>query len=269
MIYVNRREMDSYLERCSKSLSTFLEDELPLFQTGLYESCREHLVYFRSFLQAHYVEKFGHYPPTGPESRIFPKDAYELMTTEFQNLYQFLVDENSSPNDGSPPQAQGRLRVLQSVQAFDQRHFYDPLPHPLPLLPQVFIESPPPSRRRFIWDGKLDVDDRVANFKALAKATHRRKAELLDCDLVRSYREFEQECMFLNKDNKLSLSDARKVRWILIYAMLQTLLFATKIANEVCNIGNVHYDVCVRCCPPWQDETSNYLAHKEDVIATH
>jgi hypothetical protein len=259
--------MDDRLERCGRSLATFLEDELSSTNLGLSLGCRAHLDRFRAVLQAYYVEKFGYYPPSGrPESTssIFPKCIYESMRVEFQNLYDLLVDEKLTYGNCGP--AQGGLCVLQNVQAFDQRNFYEPLPHPLPLLPEVAQEASRPASRRLSWAGsllrkhdKLEPDGRLVNLSSLAKASNGRKTELLRCPLVRAYREFEKECIFPNvtadKNAKLSLADARKVRWIMIYAMLQTLNSATEIPDEVRD-SDVSYNLCIPTagCPPWQDE---------------
>lgn len=50
--------------------------------------------------------------------------------------------------------------------------------------------------------------------------------------------------------------DARKVRWILIYTILQTLLSATRIPAQVRDIQNLSYNLCVLTagCPPWKEE---------------
>src|SRR5450432_3372550 len=129
--------MDTRLGMCGKSLGNFLEDELSTANIGLSANARDHLDRFRAFLQAYYVDKFGYFPPSPTQEGItvFPKHVYERMAMEFQNLYEFLVDENFTSSDTSPLPAQGGICVLQNVQAFDQRNHHDPLPHPLPLLP--------------------------------------------------------------------------------------------------------------------------------------
>lgn len=281
MIRIGRFEMDDSLERCGKSLATFLEEELSPCHLGLTPGGREHLERFRSFLQGFYVEKFGYYPPTSPFSKLkaFPREAYEVMANEFGHLYDFLVDETFVPGNNSPVAAQGGLCVLQSVQSFNERHFYKPLPHPLPLLPEAIAEAPKPMGHRIsdavkpisrrlslmtnIKADKNKLDTRLVTLNSLAKASNRRKTELLRCPLVRAYRIFETDCVFPNvtadKKTHLSLADARKVRWILIYAMLQTLLCATKIPDEVRDVDAVPYCLYVSTagCPPWQKSVSS------------
>lgn len=154
---------------------------------------------------------------------------------------------------------------MQNLQSFDQRYKYTPLPHPVPLLPQ--IEEPQASKpalnRRFSWTpkaNKMKPDTRLVAFAALSKATNRKDPVLYDCSLVRAYRGFEKDCIFspskADRGDKLSLTDARKVRWILIYTILQTLLSASRVPEQVSNAQNVPYDLSVLTagCPPWKDE---------------
>lgn len=137
--------MDMRLDYCGRRLGTFLEEDLSDAHLGLSSAARAHLDKFRSFLQSHFVAKLGYYPPTSctDKSAAFPKNVYGQMASEFQKLYDFLVDTSVTATDSMPVisiSQQGGICVAQSVQAFDQRHKYQPLAHPVPLLPE-FEES--------------------------------------------------------------------------------------------------------------------------------
>ncbi|TVY76124.1 hypothetical protein LSUE1_G007131 [Lachnellula suecica] len=259
----SRLEMDMRLDDCGRRLGTFLEEDLCDARLGLSTGARTHLDKFRSFLQSHFVAKLGYYPPTSSVAKdaSFPKNIYGQMCSEFQKLYDFLVDTSITVSDSMPLSQQGGICVLQNVQFFDQRHKYEALLHPVPLLPE--IEKPKPSNKRFTWNIKADKmkpDQRLVAFSALSKATNRRNSKLQECSLVRAYRGFEKECVFsptkTDKNDKLSQTDARKVRWILVYTILQTLLSATRVPEEVRDIHNVPYNMCVLTagCPPWKEE---------------
>ncbi|KAN0114807.1 hypothetical protein V8E51_004351 [Hyaloscypha variabilis] len=264
----SRFEMDMRLDNCGRKLGSFLSDDLSEAHLGLSPAARAHLDRFRTFLQSYYVAKLGYYPPTSCEARsaAFPKNIFGQMCQEFQKLYDYLVDSNFTSSDTLPISHQGGICVQQTVDSFNQRHKLPPLLHPLPLLPEVKEESAtqrPSLNRRFSFMPKADKmkpDARLVAFSSLCKATNRTDQSLFDCTLVRAYRGFEKECSFSNSkvdnNDKLSQSDARKVRWILIYATLQTLLSATMPPEQVRDIQNVPYNICVLTagCPPWKEQ---------------
>lgn len=264
----SRFEMDMRLDACGRRLATFLLDDLSDAHLGLSSGARAHLDKFRSFLQSYFIAKFGYYPPAAaePGSAAFPKPIYSQMCTEFQKLYDFLVDPSCTTEDSNLPiSRQGGICVLQNVQAFDQRHKYLPLLHPLPLLPEMgdSASAKLSLNRRFSFALKVDKmkpDPRLVTFSSLSKATNRTDQSLLECSLVRAYRGFEKDCVFsptkADKSDKLSFTDARKVRWILVYAILQTLLSATRVPEQVRDTQNVSYglSVLIAGCPPWKGE---------------
>jgi hypothetical protein len=259
--------MDMRLDNCGRRLGSFLSDDLSEANLGLTPAARAHLDRFRSFLQSYYVAKLGYYPPAScdAESASFPKNIYGQMCQEFQKLYNYLVDSHFTSSDLIPISHQGGICVQQTLDAFNQRHKYPPLLHPLPLLPEVEDKTfqKPSLNKRLNFVAKADKmkpDPCLVAFSSLSKATNRIDQSLLECTLVRAYRGFEKDCSFspskADKSDKLSQTDARKVRWILIYATLQTLLSATKPPEEVRNTQNVPYNICVLTagCPPWKDE---------------
>ena len=244
-----------------------MEDELSSAYLGVSAAARAHLDCFRSFLQAYYVEKLGYYPPKaiGGSSSAFPNEVFAYMAAEFQQLYEFLADEQFISSDCSSIPAEGGICVLQNIQAFDERHQYEPLPHPLCLLPEPVCYSPRSLTSRVSRIGKPDklrssFDKRLVSLSSLAKASKRRDAELMKCSLVKAFSLFEKDYIFssvkADKNSHLSIADARKVRWILVYAMLQTLRSATEVPDEVRDTQGLPYNLCLRTasCPPWREE---------------
>jgi hypothetical protein len=262
----NRTEMDGRINRAGRSLSTFLEEELSNSRIGFSSAERVHLDQFRSFLQAYYVAKLGYYPPRISDERTaaFPKEIYALMYVDFQMLYEFLVDETFSSPATLPSSAQGGLCAVQSVHAFDFQHRFESLPYPLPLLPASTADIASRTlKTRLAWptrSDKLKPDERLVALTALAKATNRHRIELLNNSLVMAFVGFEKQYVLsMSKSDRtshISAADARKVRWILIYAMLQTLRSVTEIPVEVRDTQNISYNLCVATegCPPWKDE---------------
>ncbi|KAL2074493.1 hypothetical protein VTL71DRAFT_8271 [Oculimacula yallundae] len=263
LITRSRMEMDTRLDQCGARLSSFLSDDLSDSHLGLSSAARNHLDKFRSFLQSYYVAKFGYFPPACENGRgAFPKPIYAQMCSEFHKLYEYLADKTRTAGDSVALAQYGGVCVLQNLQAFDQRHKYQALEHPFPLLPETEDKSKPPANRRLsliFKNDKMKPDPRLVTLSHLVKATNGQDQTLLESTLVRAYRGFEKDCVFFptkDRNEKLSQTDARKVRWILVYSILQTLLSATLAPDEVRDTHNVPYNLCVLTagCPPWKEQ---------------
>jgi hypothetical protein len=247
-------EMDLHLGRVSKALTNFLEDELASTHLGLPTPARNHLDRFRSFLHSYYVNKFGYWPPeTG---RIMDKGLLRSMHQEFQLLYDYLVDGGSSP-DSSSRLPTGGICVVQNVDAFNSRHKYEPLPHPSPLLPDYHSLEYRTSSQKGLRSLRLTsksskVDQSVTARAALTAATNKISSSSA---LVRNYIYFESKLTF-RPEEKLSVGDARKVRWIAIYSILQMLTNAIRAPKEVVSADVVPYHLCLLTTgmPPWKED---------------
>ncbi|CAD0112681.1 unnamed protein product [Aureobasidium uvarum] len=245
-------EMDLHLGRVSKALRNFLEDELAPTHLGLPTPARNHLDRFRSFLHSYYVNKFGYWPPeTG---HVMDKGLLRSMHQEFQMLYSYLVDGESSPSR----LLTGGICVVQNVNAFNFRHKYEPLPHPCPLLPDYHSLEYRTSSQKGLRSLRLTskpskTDQTVTARAALSTATNKIPSSSA---LVRNYVYFEGELTF-RPEEKLSIGDARKVRWIAIYTILQMLTNAIRAPKEVVEADAVPYHLCLLTTgmPPWTEDT--------------
>ena len=255
-------EMDLHLGRVSRSLSNFLDDDLSSSHLGLSEGARIHLDRFRSFLHSYYVNKFGYWPP--PDGLPFSKSLYRSMYDEFSKLYSYLADTENT--DIIQKAASGGICVLQNVDAFDGRHKYDPLPYQLPLLPEhevVEKRTQPQKSRRSLrlssWDTKRERKLSVGT--ALAAATNSKDATVTSCSLVQEYAHFERD-LSLTQEEKVSVSDARKVRWLLIYGVVQMLISVTRAPPEVRDTEGSTYPLCCLTAgtPPWAFSSKSSLA---------
>ncbi|KAK0994955.1 hypothetical protein LTS01_006886 [Friedmanniomyces endolithicus] len=248
-------EMDLHIARVTRAVGSLLEEELGPENLGLSKPARDHLDRFRSFLHKYYVTKLGYFPPNqeGP----WNKRLWTKMYHAFQTLYEYLVDADSSFDRLNDRGATGGICVVQNVQAFDQRHGYTPLPHPLPLLPQV------PTRRRTIDAqkglrslvlGRVDsaAAQHLSSKQGLAKAANVGVQETTACELVEAYQQFERQYL----EEKLTVPEARKVRWLLIYGALQMLISITRAPKEVRDTETPSYPLCVLTTgsPSWMDE---------------
>jgi len=278
-----RNDMDTRLSKAGNMLKTFLEDELSESHLGLSAGNRAHLDRFRSFVRSFYATKLGYWPPLLPESEsssIFDPKVLRTMRKDFQAVYELLVDQSFTSAESSPILAQGGICTFQSVNDFDRRSKYTSLKHPLPLLPEtggdksgrrVSMLLPETGgdksgRRVSIqWltsparADKLKPDERLIAHSALTKAMNMRDQETLRNDFVRAYRKFEEDSVSplnrVDKVEKISLVDARKVRWILIYCCYQALLSCTEASAEVSDVDKADYHLAVSTqkLPPWKE----------------
>lgn len=247
--------MDLRLERAGTSLSNFLENDLSGVYMGLGKEAHVHLERFRSFLHTFYISKHGYWPPTSESHNgsSLPKAVYLTMYFEFRNLYEFLVDPNSgiAIQDNKP--VDGGICVYQNILAFDKRNKYTSLSHPLPLVPKLPAQlTHRKSLGRLFGNKQAKMDRRVRAVDALSAATNSQGDEVMSCSLVREYLRFEKSWT-IKEDENVSCADARKVRWILVYAILQTLISVTRAPQEVRDTEGVMYPLCCQTggTPPW------------------
>ncbi|KIW83507.1 hypothetical protein Z517_02752 [Fonsecaea pedrosoi CBS 271.37] len=257
-----RLEMDIRLDRVNKSVVTFFENDVSGSFLGLPQPARDHLNKFRAFLKSFYQDRYGSWPPKRFEEEVIQQTIYSTMFSDFKNLYQHLVDPESTvdmvENDISKT---GGVCTLQNIQAFDKKHSYEPLTQPLPLLPEPLEASSSPRpklQRRLSWNPiqkrKALREKRKADDKRALIGASNRDLLVMDCPLVRKYSEFEE--MTVDDDLEgLSAIEGRKVRWILVYAVLQTFHSIAQPPKEVRNTSNLTYSLC--CQPPkqkpWQE----------------
>lgn len=248
--------MDLRLERAGRSLYNFLEDDLSGAYLGLGKGAQLHLERFRSFLHTYHVAQHGYWPPPPPkhQSESFPQHVYQSMFLDFRNLYEYLVDSGSGVSMQNNKPVDGGICVFQNVMALDKRNKSASLPHPLPLVPKVPNALCSGNAFSIIFGSKQSKNDRrVHAAAALLDATNRSDEQVMNNGLVREYSRFEKSWT-LTEDETVSCADARKVRWILIYTILQTLVSVTKVPVEVRNTEGVSYPLCCQAAgtPPWR-----------------
>ncbi|KAK5941380.1 hypothetical protein PMZ80_006658 [Knufia obscura] len=258
LILESRLEMDVRLARASMSIETFFGDDLSGNFLGLSQAARDHFDRFRSFLHGFYIEKYGFWPPAGFSSEASKHSIYGALYSDFRNLYHHLVDPDSSADAGDYLSSAGGICTLQNIQAFDSKHGFDTLPHPLPQLPQAptpTVRTPTLSRRRS-WNPVAQkrierADRKTARIQALIKASDR-DVQIMNCPLVRRFSEFESNSIADDLEH-VSWTDGRKVRWILVYAILQTLISIVAAPKHVRNTEGLSYSLCchVPTKMPW------------------
>ncbi|KFH45342.1 hypothetical protein ACRE_038470 [Hapsidospora chrysogenum ATCC 11550] len=254
-----KNDLDSRLDAATDMLTSFLDNELSESHLGIPSGARAHLERFRSFLLSYYTTRFGYYPP-----REFSPSICSVMRDELEALYKLLVDDTYSATEGMPAVASGGICTLQLVQVFDAKHGYEALDNPLPLLPQFDQKNP---SRWMPWRARIDnlrPDQKLLAHTALIKASNWRES-IFHNDLVKAYRKFEEDLVLgtskADKQEKVSLVDARKVRWILVYATYQVLRSVTGIPSEVFDAGEAPYHVAIstKNLPSWSEAAEDMV----------
>ncbi|MCJ1316525.1 hypothetical protein MMC15_001846 [Xylographa vitiligo] len=251
-------EMHIRLERAGTSLSNFLEDEVSSSYLALPLDAQKHLERFRSFLTSFYVQKNGYWPPASINNKgsTFPNSTFRAMYFDFRSLYEYLVDPAFTSVMALNRPTAGGIYGLQSISAFDRRYRYATLPNPLALVPEISHLAPArksgPLARLFTPNTQSKINRRTAFLCALTAATNCSDVKVMESALVREYFRFERETT-LKEEEHLSPSDARKVRWLLVYAILQILISVTRAPTEVRDTEGVHYPLCCQIAgtPPW------------------
>jgi hypothetical protein len=246
-------EMDLHIGRASNSIATFLEEELSSTNLGLVAGARAHLDNFRTFLQQFCMAKYGYWPPRAGN---YDRELFGSMLEDFSALYEYLADTRTCGAKNYTG-ATGGVCVMQNVEAFNARHRLSPMPYSLPLMPHLAEQSKSmrPSRgllhlRGNSRDSKLS---RIMTARhGLENATNRDDKHVLASGFVQAYADFEGE-LAVRCDENLSVVEGRKVRWLLVYGMLQTLTSISESPPEVRHSKNAPYALCVLTegCPPW------------------
>lgn len=257
-------EMDLHLTRVTRALGCFLEEELGTDCLGLSKQARQHLDRFRCFLHSYYMEQFGYFPPNSSE--LYDKRTWSTLHDDFQSLYDLLADTASDRDIQNDSNASGGICCLQNTEAFDLRHGCDPLPHPSPLLPSVAPENRSTDNQRTMRSLRLGRSSSSAKVilpprKALADATNTLSDKLASKSIIQEYRHFEN----MRPEEKVSVQEARKIRWLLVYSSLQMLKSITRAPQGVNEIDATSYPLCVLTTgsPEWRDDEGDYFTTKD------
>lgn len=238
------------MDRVWIALGSFLQEDLSPTYLGITDNARSHLDYFRQFLHKFYENEFGCWPPQ--QTTSFPKALYKGLCFDFQSLYDYLVDKESTSDISlQKPPTTGGLCVLQNVNSFDRRHGFKSQPYPLPLLP---AEKPMARKtesqkalRQFTLSTQHNKTHQIhATSAALAVAANLPGPAAASTKIVEAYMHFERVYAMeaSQRQEKISAIDARKVRWLLIYGTLQYLTSALRAPKEVRDHESPDYPLC-------------------------
>ena len=237
-------EMDLHMSRATRAIGCFLEEELGTDRLGLTKPARNHLDRFRGFLHSFYLEQLGYFPPDSTDP--YNKKLWNNVHDDFESLYELLADKSSYQSIQNNTNASGGICCLQNTQVFDLRHGCHPLPHPSPLLPAVSTEQRSTDTQRTLRSLRLGrssssvSEAKLTPRRALAEATNSISEDTSKRPIVVEYRRFERARL----EEKITVQEARKVRWLLIYSGLQILNSITKAPKGVKDNDAASYPLC-------------------------
>ena len=258
LVLNSRLEMDVRTARASISIETFFGDDLSGNFLGLTQAARDHFDRFRSFLHGFYIDRFGFWPPAGFGNEAGRSTIYLSLYSDFRDLYHHLVDPESTPDATGDLVSTGGICTLQNIQVFDSRHGFDTLPQPLPRLPaDILLDTKmTPSQRRRSWNPvaqkRIEKESRRAlQVGALIRSSNR-DMTIMNRPLVRQYSEYESNSI-ADELEQIHWIEGRKIRWILIYAILQTLISVQGVPKYVRNTEGLSYSLCchIPAQMPW------------------
>lgn len=264
-------EMDLHMARAIRAIGSFLEEEFGPDFLGLSKPARNHLERFRRFLHEHYMEQLGYFPPV--HSDPYSKHLWQDLHEDFESLYSLLADTATDTSMNNDSNASGGICCLQTTFAFDQRHGCEALPHSSPLLPPVATPKHSTDSQRTLRSLRLGRSSSSSNIQAqlpprlaLARATNSSDNEGTPRQIVEKYKAFER----LRLEEKITLQEARKVRWLLIYGVLQMLKSITRTPTGVKHAESASYPLCVLTTglPPWHDGNEETVPETEPFLPT-
>lgn len=248
-------EMELHISRATRAIGCFLEEELGAERLGLTKPARNHLDRFRGFLHSFYLEQLGYFPPDSSDP--YNRRLWSNIHDDFESLYELLADTSSDLSIRNSTNASGGICCLQNTQVFDSRHGCTPLPHPSPLLPSASPTAQSTDPQKKLRSLRLGRSSSVSEAKlplrkTLTEATNSVSDEVSKRPIVVEYRRFER----LRAEEKITLQEARKVRWLLIYGALQILNSMTTAPQGVRDTESVSYPLCVltTASPGWHTD---------------
>ncbi|KAI1174810.1 hypothetical protein F4777DRAFT_366547 [Nemania sp. FL0916] len=245
----------------------------------------------QQFFVSHYAKTWGTWPPTESDARIGMGDGEEMWLTrtvaqalqrDFGALYDYLVNRDIVWDESEMRSSRKWMMVSESgnksfdadtddlpltdlLIEFDNRMRFPHIPHPYPLVPDSIM----PGGREGREKGKKDkgikaADDRTLERRvqlAYTEATniYSLGSDFTQSDLIESFVKFE-------KTDQVGAVDpfrARRGRWVLIYAVLQTLASVSVDGPSVRYKDGVAYHLSPRLkgtrTPPWKGASSSAM----------
>ena len=267
-------EVQVRVQHAAEKLAIFDFADIWPMQSVLLPPARESFYRFRHFLVRHYGAIYGSWPAParlGTTGIWLTREITKRLQSDFGALYDYLVDRDMTWEAGTSPQdrewrivskgakphyrADGDgLPLTSMLLGFDNRNKYPHIPHPYPLLPPSRPLLIPSKQNRFAkkarQTGTLPTEQRVALDYSEATNLFQLGPGNSANNLVEVFAQFEKSDMPVEVDP----SQARKGRWVLLYAILQVLATVSVDTPGLRFTEKVPYflNPQLRGTPPWR-----------------
>lgn len=269
-------EIQVRVQQVADRLADFDFVDMWPMQSVMTPPARDSFDRFRRFLSRHYERVFWSWPPLpryGNAECWLTRDVITRLQGDFAALYDYLVDRDMTWDTSTAardrqwriiskgakpnfrPDGDG-LPMTDILVGFDNRHAYPHIPHPYPLLPPSQPLQILPKQARF---GKKPrstesrfAERRIALEYSEATNVLRLGPTFTANPLVEVFANFEKSDL----PGEVDPAQARKGRWILIYAVLQALATVSVDTPGLRFTDKVPYFVNprLRGTPPWRDK---------------
>jgi hypothetical protein len=277
-------ELSCHVEACEKLLAEFDYSEYwPRASDNSSSPYRAAFGRLQTFFCDYYRGVFDAWPVVPPASRNLDgwltRDLVKTLATDFNALYDFLVDRSVSW-DASVESNKRRWRIVNPstqdfapdsycdftdyIDNFDNEHGFPHIPHPYPKLPEAVRPA----------QGKITSIQARKHALSYTEATNifDLGEDFVCNDMVEAYMEWEKT----DKIGEIDPRGARQARWVLIYFILQTLASLSVDTPHLRYKDDVDYFLgpSLAKTPPWNpdnpyvEQAEHYQSHCWTVRAT-
>jgi hypothetical protein len=271
-------EMQVRIHSCESRLFDLDFEDMFTEMKPIPSSIRKAVDGLRVFYIQYYKKAYGSWPPAPPseEEQWLTREHAQRLQADFGALYNFLVNRDVVWDCGDA--SAGRkwnmvhpgkrsfeadtpdLPLTDILVAFDDKHNYQHIPHPYPLVSQSApLKRPKDIPNKVSKKGPKPIDEKMAEKMAALAYTESTNIYLLGSDFVSN--DMVDQFVKLEKADMTTGSDpveSRRARWVLIYGILQTL---ATVSVDTPNLHftdvSYHLSANLRGTPPWKRAPDN------------
>lgn len=268
-------ELQGRIQKAEDRLSEFRSDDVWPASMNVSSPIRLSFDRCRQFLKGFYEARYKTWPPREQESshgRWLTRNIASDLQRDFGALYDFFVDRDVIWDDITQSGERHRSLISKTSQAlltvgkgdvslakilaqFDYKHRFYNIPHPHPLLPATKSDVDIAKLKQPLFGSKTKAFEKliVQEYTEASNAAALGQQVVVTNGLVEAFLRFEKT----DQLGDVSLREARKGRWVLLYCVFQ-ILSTISVDTPSLNFRDVSYFLSPRLkgMPPWRSETS-------------